>query len=138
VARHISISFSQRNQLFTSASKSSVFALDIFHSLFGFGRIGDVGDVDPWADPPVSLWDLLFLVPAPVFMLLDGEDFILQVHGVFTRIRSEASLVASSSDARGSATTAQQQGSDGWNGLDLFQQLRMWGMENPKGFSLYL
>jgi hypothetical protein len=24
--------------LFTSASKSSVFALDFFHSLFGFGR----------------------------------------------------------------------------------------------------
>jgi hypothetical protein len=38
----------------------------------------------------------------PVFMLLDGEDFILQVHRVFTRIRSGASLVASSCGARGS------------------------------------
>jgi hypothetical protein len=33
--------------LFTSASKSSVFALDFFHSLFGFGRGGDVGGVTP-------------------------------------------------------------------------------------------
>jgi hypothetical protein len=36
-------------------------------------------------------------------MFLDGEDFILQVHRVFTRIHSGASLVASSSGARGSA-----------------------------------
>jgi hypothetical protein len=36
-------------------------------------------------------------------MLLDGEDFILQVHRVFTRIRSGALLVASSGGARGSA-----------------------------------
>jgi hypothetical protein len=36
-------------------------------------------------------------------MLLEGEDFILQVHQVFTRIRSGASLVASSGGARGSA-----------------------------------
>jgi hypothetical protein len=41
-------------------------------------------------------------VPAPFFMLLDGEDFILQVHWVFTRIRLGASLVASSGGARGS------------------------------------
>jgi hypothetical protein len=38
----------------------------------------------------------------PVFMLFDGEDFILQVHRVFTRIRSGASLEASSGGARGS------------------------------------
>jgi hypothetical protein len=36
-------------------------------------------------------------------MLLDGEDFILQVHRVFTHIRSRASLMASRSGARGSA-----------------------------------
>jgi hypothetical protein len=46
-------------------------------------------------------------------MILDGEDFILQVHGVFTRICSGASLVASSGGARACATTAQQQGL-GW------------------------
>jgi hypothetical protein len=32
-------------------------------------------------------------------MFLDGEDIILQVHRVFTRIRSGASLVASSGGA---------------------------------------
>jgi hypothetical protein len=97
----MSIFFSRRNPLFTSASKSSVLALDLFHSLFGFGRGGDVDGVDPWADPATSSRDLFF--PAPVFMLLDGEDFILQVHRVFTRIRSGASLVANSVGTRGSA-----------------------------------
>jgi hypothetical protein len=63
---------------------------------------GDVGGVDPWADPAASSRDLFFPTLAPVFMLLDGEDFILQVHRVFTRIRSRASLVASSDCARGS------------------------------------
>jgi hypothetical protein len=97
----MSISFSRRNLLFTNASKSSVLALDFFHYLCGFVRGGDVGGVDPWADPPTSSRDLFFLVT--VFMLLDGEDFILQVHRVFTRIRSGASLVASSGGARGFA-----------------------------------
>jgi hypothetical protein len=78
--RHISISFSRRKPLFTSASKSSVFALDFFHSLFGFGRGGEVGGVDPWADPVASSRDLFFSVP--VFMLFDGEHFILQVQWV--------------------------------------------------------
>jgi hypothetical protein len=45
------------------------------------------------------LRDLFFPAPAPIFAPLDGEDFILQVCGVFTRIRSGASLVASSGDA---------------------------------------
>jgi hypothetical protein len=63
----MSTSFSRRNPLLTSASKSSVFALDFFHSLFGFGHGGDVGDVDPWADPPASSRDLFF--PAPVFII---------------------------------------------------------------------
>jgi hypothetical protein len=102
-ARHISISFSRRNPLFTSASKSSVFALDFFHSLFGLGRGGDVGGYESRADPSTSLRDLFFPTPAPVFMLLDGEAFILQVHRVFTRIRSGASLVASSGGTHGSA-----------------------------------
>jgi hypothetical protein len=75
----MSISFSRRKPLFTSASKSSVFALDFFHSLFGFGRGGEVGGIDPWADPAASSRDLFF--PAPVFMLFDGEDFILQCSG---------------------------------------------------------
>jgi hypothetical protein len=36
-------------------------------------------------------------------MLFDEEDFILQMHWVFTRIRSGASPEASSGDERGSA-----------------------------------
>jgi hypothetical protein len=36
-------------------------------------------------------------------MLFDGDDFILQMHQVFTRIRSGASPEASSGGARGSA-----------------------------------
>jgi hypothetical protein len=99
-ARHMSISFSRRKPLFTSASKSSIFALDFFHSLFGFGRGGEVGGVNSYADPAASSQDLFF--QGPVFMLFDGEDFILQMHRVFTRIRSGASLVADSGGARGS------------------------------------
>jgi hypothetical protein len=137
-ARHISISFSRRNLLFTRASRSSVFIFDFFHSLFRLGRGGDVCGDDPWADHSASLRDLFFPAPAPAFVHLDGEDFILQVHRVFTRILSGASLVASSGGARGSGdygaiAVAQV---DGW--LDLFQRLRLWGMENPKGFGLYL
>jgi hypothetical protein len=63
------ISFSQRNPLFTNASKSSVFALDFFHSLFGLGRGGDVGGDESQADPSGSLRGLFFPAPAPVFML---------------------------------------------------------------------
>jgi hypothetical protein len=36
-------------------------------------------------------------------VLFDGEDFILQMHRVFTRIRSGDSLVANSGSAYGSA-----------------------------------
>jgi hypothetical protein len=99
----MSISFSRRNPLFTSTNKSSDFGLDFFHSLFGLGRGGDVGGDESRADPSTSLRDLFFPAPAPAFAPLDGEDFILQVHRVFTCIRSGALLVASSGGARGSA-----------------------------------
>jgi hypothetical protein len=49
------------------------------------------------------LQDLFFLALAPAFVPLDGEAFILQEHEVFTRIRSRASLVASSGGACGLA-----------------------------------
>jgi hypothetical protein len=62
------------------------------------GHGGDVGGDDTWADPSTSLWDLFF--PAPAIEPLDGDSFILQEHGVFTRIRSAAMLVASSGSAR--------------------------------------
>jgi hypothetical protein len=129
VACHIAISFSQRNPLFTSASRSSVFILDFFHSLFGLGRGGDVGGVDPWADPSASLRDLFFPAPALAFAPLDGEALILQVHGVFTHIRSGVSLVASSGGARGLANygAALEARVDGW--LDLLQRLLLRGMK---------
>jgi hypothetical protein len=95
----MSISFSWRNPLFTNASRSSVFVLDFFHSLFGLGRGGDVGGVDPWVDPSAALRDFYFPTPAPAFAPLDGVDLILQVHGVFTHIRLGASLVSSSGGA---------------------------------------
>jgi hypothetical protein len=95
----MSISFSHKKPLFTSAGRSSVFIFNFFHSLVGLGRRGDVGGVDPWADPSASLHDLFFPALAPAFAPLDRDSFILQVHEVFTRIRSGATLVASSGGA---------------------------------------
>jgi hypothetical protein len=89
----MSTSFSRRNPLFSSASRSSVYAFDLFHSWLGFRRGEDTGGVDPLADPAASSRDL-FLSPV-VFILLDGEGFILQVHRVFTHIRSGATAMAS-------------------------------------------
>jgi hypothetical protein len=40
------------------------------------------------------------LLPVPAFDPLDRDGFILQVHEVFTRIRSGATLVASGGGAR--------------------------------------
>jgi hypothetical protein len=99
-ALHMSTSFSRRNPLLRRASKSSVFALDFFHSRFGSGRSGDTGGDVPAADLAASSW-LLFFPPA-AFVVFDGDGFILQVHGVFTRIRSGAAVVASYGGAPGS------------------------------------
>jgi hypothetical protein len=52
------------------------------------------------ADPAASSRDLFF--PPVVFRAFDGEGFILQVHGVFTRIRSGAKVVVSGGGALGS------------------------------------
>jgi hypothetical protein len=97
----MSTSFFRRKPLFSSASKSLVFALDFIHSLFGFGRGGDVGGIDPSVDPNASSRDLLF--PAPVFIVFDGYGFILQMQRVFTHICSGAAPEASSGGAHGSA-----------------------------------
>jgi hypothetical protein len=83
------------------ASKSSVFVLDFFHSRFGSGRGGDTGGDVPAADPASSSWPLFF--PPAAFVVFDGDSFILQVHGVFTRIHSGATVVASYGGALGSA-----------------------------------
>jgi hypothetical protein len=88
----MSTSFSRRNPLLRRARKSSVFALDFFHSRFGSGRGGDTdGDV-PAADPAASSQALFF--PPVAFVVFDGDGFILQVHSVFTRIRSGATALA--------------------------------------------
>jgi uncharacterized membrane protein len=56
-------------------------------------------------DPAASSRDLFFL--PVVFMLLDGEGFILQVQWVFTRIRSGATAVATGGGALGSTTPSE-------------------------------
>jgi hypothetical protein len=99
-ALHMSTSFSRRNPLFSRASKSSVFALDFFHSRFGSGCSGDTGGDVPAVDLAASS-RLLFFPPA-AFVVFVGDGFILQVHGVFTRIRSGATAVVLYSGALGS------------------------------------
>jgi hypothetical protein len=126
----MSTSFSRRNPLLRRASKSSVFALDFFHSWFGSGRGGDTdGDV-PVADPAASSRPLFF--PPTAFVVFDGDGFILQVHSVFTRIRSGAAVVASYSGAPGSklySATAVRTSGDSW--LDLLgMTAAAWG-EKP-------
>jgi hypothetical protein len=88
----MSTSFSCRNPLLSRASRSSVFTLDFFHSRFGSGRGRDTGGDVPAADPAASS-RLLFFMPV-AFVVFDGDGFILQVHGVFTRIRSWATALA--------------------------------------------
>jgi hypothetical protein len=101
----MSTSFSRRNALFYSANRSSVLAFDFFHSLMGFRRGGETGGVNPPADQAASSRDLFF--PPAVFMLLDGEGFILQVRRVFTRIRSGATVVAIRGGALGSTISTE-------------------------------
>jgi hypothetical protein len=116
-ALHISISFSCRNRLLRRASRSSIFALDFFHSRFGSGRGGDTDGV-PAADPAASSRALFF--PSAAFVVFDGDGFILQVHGVFTRIRSGATVVASYGCAIGStlySIAAVRTSGDSWQDL---------------------
>jgi hypothetical protein len=79
------------NPLLRRASKSSVFVFDFFHSRLGSGRGGDIGGAAPAAATTASSRPLFF--PA-VFAVLDDDGFILQVHGVFTRIRLGPTLAA--------------------------------------------
>jgi hypothetical protein len=102
-ALQLSISFSRMNPLLRRASRSSVFIFDFFHSRLGSGRGGDIGGAAPAAAPAASSRPLFFLT---VFVLLDGDGFILQVHGVFTRIRSGATLAALGGDALRSTAAA--------------------------------
>jgi hypothetical protein len=54
-----------------------------------------------------------------VFVDLDGEGFILQVHGVFTRIRSGATLAALGGGALGSTAAVARARSE--SRQDLFE-----------------
>jgi hypothetical protein len=133
----MSTSFSRKNPLLSSASRSSVLALDFFHSRFGSGRGGDTGGDAPAADPAASSRALFF--PPAVFRAFDGEGFILQVQGVFTRILSGATVVAFYDDALGStilSTAAVHTGVVFW--LDLLGMAANAGGKNPKGFGFYL
>jgi hypothetical protein len=76
-------------------------AFDFFHSRFGSGRGGDTGGDVPAVDPAASSRDLFFPAGA-AFVVFDGEGFILQVQGFFTRIRSGATVVANDGGALGS------------------------------------
>jgi hypothetical protein len=104
--------------------------LDFFHSRFGSGRGGDTGGDVPAADPAASSRAIFF--PPAAFAVFDGEGFILQVQGVFTRIRSGATAVASYGGALGStifSTAAVRIGGDSW--LDLLgMAANAWG-EKP-------
>jgi hypothetical protein len=71
---------------------------------------------------------VLFFPPA-VFKVFDGEGFILQVHGVFTRIRSGAAVVVSYGGALGStipSMAAVRASGDFWHDL-LGMAANAWG-----------
>jgi hypothetical protein len=134
----MSTSFSRRNPLFSRVSKSSVFALDFYHSRFGSGRGGDTGGDVPAADPAASSRPLFF--PPAAFAVFDGDGFILQVHSVFTRIRSGAAVVALRGGALGStlhSVAAACTGADSWPRL-YWKWLQLRRVKNPKGFGFYL
>jgi hypothetical protein len=90
------------------ANRSSVFTFDFFHSRLGSARGGDIGGAAPVAVAAASSRPLFF--PA-TFADLDGEGFILQVQGVFTRIHSGATLEALGGGALGSTAAAAGVGS---------------------------
>jgi hypothetical protein len=104
----MSISFSLMNPLFNRVSRSSVLTFDFFHSRLGSARGGDVGA----APVPAAAASARLLFFPPAFDVFDGDGFILQVQGVFTRIRSGANLKLSGGDAFGSTTAAALAGVD--------------------------
>jgi hypothetical protein len=93
------------------------FRLRLLPLRFGSGRGGDIGGAASAADPAASSRLLFF--PPVVFVVLDGDGFILQVHGVFTRIRSGATSVALDGGALRSTAAAACTGGD--SGEDLFE-----------------
>jgi hypothetical protein len=77
--------------------------------------------------------------PLAAFEVFDGEGFILQVHSVFTRIRSGATVVVSDGGALGStlpSTGAVR--TSGGSCTICWKWLQMCGVKTPKGFGFYL
>jgi hypothetical protein len=70
-------------------------------------------------------------------VVFDGDGFIFQVHGVFTCIRSGATVVASYGGAPGSKLYSAVAVCTGFS-LDPLEWLRLRRMKNPKGFGFYL
>jgi hypothetical protein len=114
------------NPLLRRASRSSVFVFDFFHSRLGSGRGGDIGGAAPAAAPVASSRPLFF--PA-VFADLDGEGFILQMHDVFTRIHTGATLAALGGGALRSTAAVVCAGGD--SGQDLFEMATTTMGEKP-------
>jgi hypothetical protein len=79
----------------------------------------------------------LFFPTAAAFAIFDGDGFILQVHGVFTRIRSGATLVALNGGALRSTTAVV---CTVWRFLAkiYWEWLLLRWVKNPKGFGFYL
>jgi hypothetical protein len=104
---------------------------------FGSGRGGDTGGDVPVADPAASSRDIFF--PLVVFKVFDGEGFILQVHGVFTRIRSGATRwlpAAARLDLH--SPQRRQRALVMVFGTICWEWLQMRGVKNSKGFGFYL
>jgi hypothetical protein len=84
---------------------------------------------------------VLFFV-ASVFMLFAGDDFILQVTGVFARIRSGVTLAADCGDAYRS-NLLRDNGGGGDRGSEghkcrSIRRLQLLRVKNPKGLTAYL
>jgi hypothetical protein len=77
---------------------------------------GEDDDDDSGADHSASLRALFF--PAPVFELLDGDAFILQVQGVFSHIFLGATLVVDGGGTPGSFLSRGDSGSRSSAGED--------------------
>jgi hypothetical protein len=129
----MSTSFSLMNPLFRRVSRSSVFTFDFFHSRLGSARGGDIGGAALVAAAAASSRSLFFPV---VLDVLDGDGFILQVQGVFTRIRSGATLKGLGGGTLGSTTAAASAGSG--FASDAREWLQLEWVKNPKGFGFYL
>jgi hypothetical protein len=106
--------------------------------MFGFGRGGDAGGVDPLADLAASSRDLFF--PTAVFMLFDGKASFSKGSGFSLAFVRGLCAEASSGGARGSTVYGAVAVCTGGELLARFASsgYKCGGMKNPKGFGFYL